>query len=219
MANTTLILGESGTVKSTSIRNLNPDETFIIAVLDKPLPFRGAKIKYIDKNDGNRLVNYFSSDKYRVIIKAIEKISKERPDIKTIILDDWQYIMGNEYMSRADEKGFGKFTEIGQHAWQVINALVTARNDLNCFVLCHSDKNEDGKAKCKTIGRMLDEKITVEGMFTTVMHSLIVDGKYLFATQGDSSIIAKSPMGMFEDKYVPNDLQYVINKINEYADE
>lgn len=216
MANTTLILGESGTGKSTSIRNLNPDETFILAILDKPLPFKGASKLYTRVPLGDKPVNYFTSDNYQLIIKSIERISANRPDIKTLVLDDWQYIMGNEYMRRASETGFTKFTEIGQHAFDVINALVKARADLNCFVLCHSDKDPDGKARCKTIGRMLDEKITIEGMFTTVMHSLIVDGEYRFITQGDSTVLAKSPLGMFEDKYIPNDLAYVIEKMSDY---
>ena len=219
MASTTLILGESGTGKSTSIRSLNPSETFIIAVLDKPLPFRGAKKSYRSKVIDEMPVNYFSSDNYAKIISAINKINTERLDIINIVIDDWQYVMANEYMRRARETGFGKFTEISQHAWDIINALISCRENVNCFVLCHSDKDSEGKAKCKTIGKMLDEKITIEGMFTTVMHSLIIDSKYQFATQGDSTIIAKSPQGMFEDKYIPNDLAYVKSKIESYYNE
>jgi hypothetical protein len=122
-------------------------------------------------------------------------------------------------MRRAKETGFTKFTEIGQHTWQLINHLMKCRDDLTCFVLSHSDTGSDGKIKCKTIGRMLEEKVTLEGMFTTVFHTAIIDSKYKFITQYDGTHIAKSPMGMFDDKYIDNDLLFVKEKINDYFKE
>ena len=220
MSNTSLIIGESGTGKSTSISNLNPSETFIINVLDKPLPFRGYKKNYIAIKDWNDIVgNYYASDEFAKIINCIKMVNQKRPEIKNLVIDDWQYTMCNEFMRRATENGFTKFTEIGQHAWSIIKALTDCREDLYCFVLSHSDTDTNGKYKCKSIGKMLDEKITIEGMFTTVLHTQIMDGAYRFLTQNDGSHIAKSPQGMFEDKYIGNDLAFVKSKMNDYYNE
>ncbi len=217
MSNTSLIIGESGTGKSTSLRNLDSKETFIINVLNKPLPFKGYKKNYVAIESWDDLTgNYYASDDYSKIIKCVKTINEKRPDIKNLVIDDWQYTMCNEFMRRATETGFTKFTEIGQHAWSIINSLIACRDDLFCFVLSHSDTDMNGKYKCKSIGKMLDEKITIEGMFTMVLHTQIMDGAYRFLTQNDGSHVAKSPMGMFEDKYVANDLVFVKSKMNDY---
>lgn len=219
MSNTSLIIGESGTGKSTSLRDLEPKETFIINVLNKPLPFKGFKKHYIKLSPDGSTGNYYASDDYSTIIKVIKLVSEKRPDIKNLIIDDWQYTMGNEFMRRATETGFTKFTEIGQHAWSIIRTLINCRDDLFCFVLSHSDSDAHGRMKCKSIGKMLDEKITIEGMFTVVLHTQIMDGNYRFLTQNDGSYIAKSPMGMFEDKYIDNSLAYVRGKMTHYFNE
>jgi hypothetical protein len=218
MSNATLIIGESGTGKSSSIRKLDPTKTFIINVLGKPLPFRSGRHHYkkVSKDlEGNIIGNYFSSDNCQKILNCIDTIDSKMGEISTIIIDDWQYIMCNEYMRRATENGFSKFTEIGKNAWSIIKALIDCRPDLDVFVLSHSDTNE-GKSRCKTIGKLLDDKISVEGMFTTVLHSLIVDGDYKFLTQNDGFHLAKSPMGMFNDKYLDNDLLIIKNQMEDY---
>ena len=217
MSECTLVIGESGTGKSTSLRNLDPKETYIINVLDKPLPFRGYKANYKVTTKENPLGNYKATDDFDEIIKGIKYININRPDIKNIIIDDYQYVLANEYMRRAKERGFDKFTEIAQHAWLVIKELTECRNDLFAFVLCHSDADSSGKMKCKTIGKMLDEKITLEGMFTCVLHTQIIDSKYKFLTQNNGNFLAKSPFGMFDEQYIDNDLQYVRKRIIEYA--
>jgi hypothetical protein len=216
MSNTSLIIGESGTGKSTSLCNLNPEETFIINVLDKPLPFRGYKKNYTRLSPDGTTGNYYASDDYQRIMQVIKLVNTKRPEIKNLVIDDWQYTMCNEFMRRATETGFTKFTEIGQHAWSIIRALIDCREDLFCFVLSHSDTDANGKYKCKSIGKMLDEKITIEGMFTIVLHTQVMDGSYRFLTQNDGSHIAKSPQGMFEDKYISNDLAFVKQKMNTY---
>jgi hypothetical protein len=215
MANITLVIGESGTGKSTSIRNLDPKETVIINVLDKPLPFKSALENY-KKKTSDQKGNYFSTDNYSKIISAINHISVNDLSIKNIIIDDFQYVMANEFMRRATERGFDKFTEIAQHAWQIIDSAAKARSDLFVFILSHSDEDNSGKIKCKTIGKMLDDKITIEGMFTTVLHSIVSDGGYKFLTQNDGSHIAKSPMGMFSQDFIDNDLYFVKQKMSEY---
>jgi len=217
MSNATLIIGESGSGKSTSLRNLDPKETFIINVLDKPLPFKGFKKNYTRVAPDNPQGNYISSDNHTMIMKYINAINSRRPEIKNLIIDDFQYTMCNEFMSRATERGFDKFTEIGQHAWLIIKKLTELREDLNCYVLSHSDLDDNGKLKFKTIGKLLDDKVTVEGMFTVVLHTVMMDSRYLFLTQNDGTRIAKSPMGMFKDKYIENDLNYVNQCLHDYA--
>ena len=220
MSNASLIIGESGTGKSTSLSNLDPKETFIINVLNKPLPFRGYKkhytaIKGWDDKEGN----YFASDDYDRIGRCIRMVNADRSEIKNLIIDDFQYLMGNEFMRRAMEKGFDKFSEIGKHAWEIITLLPKLRDDLDCFVLSHAEPNENGKMKLKTIGKLLDEKMTVEGVFTLVLQTEVMDGRYNFITQGDARHIAKSPMGMFDSRSIPNDLAFVKSKMTAYYNE
>ena len=216
MNNAILIIGESGSGKSSSIRNLNNEETAIINILDKPLPFKGFKNRYKSTASEGKLVNYFSTDNYEKIRGAIEKINNTRSDIKTLIIDDFQYIMANQFMKKAMERGYDKFTEIGQNAWQIIRDLTMCRDDLKCYVLSHSDMDQNGKYKCKTIGKMLDDKICLEGMFTIVLHAITSENKYRFLTQNDGVHVAKSPMGMFDKKYIDNDLLEINKKIDEY---
>lgn len=215
MANSILVMGESGTGKSTSIRKLDPKETYIINVLDKPLPFKNFKKSYIGGIGGN----YFATDNAAKILQCITAISEKRPDIKNLIIDDFQYIMANEFMRKAREKGFEKFVDIGQSAWKIIRECTAARDDLCCFILSHTETDSLGRSKCKTIGKMLDEKITLEGMFTIVLHSLIVDNSYKFLTQNDGLHIAKSPMDMFDMALIDNDLLLVKEKMAEYSGE
>lgn len=216
MSFATLILGESGSGKSTSIFNLDPKETAIINVLGKPLPFKGFLKNYKPCSNSCAEGNYIVADKSMHILRAIELIDKNRPDIKNIILDDWIYMITNEFMNRAGEKGFQKFVELAQHAHSVIRRLSECRSDLFCFVLTHSELDADNKYRTKTIGKMLNEKINIEGMFTVVLHALVFDGEHKFLTQNDGSHIAKSPAGMFDQKYINNDLKYVIEKMKEY---
>jgi RNase adaptor protein for sRNA GlmZ degradation len=219
MSNTSLIIGESGTGKSTSIRNLEPSETFIINVLNKPLPFRGYKKHYTRVSPDGMTGNYYASDVYEHIELVIKKINAKRPEIKTLILDDFQYLMANEFMNRALERGYDKFSEIGKHAHDLLKMLPTLRDDLDVFILTHSESNEQGKMKIKTIGKMLDEKITIEGMYAMVLQTELMNGTYNFITQGDARHIAKSPMGMFEERNIPNDLAFVKQKMSSYYNE
>ncbi len=219
MSNTSLIIGESGTGKSTSIRNLDPAETFIINVLNKPLPFRGYKKQYTKISTDGMTGNYYASDNYDLIDIVIKKVNARRLDIKTLIIDDFQYLMANEFMNRALERGYDKFSEIGQHAHDLLKLLPTLREDLDIFILTHSESNDQGKMKIKTIGKMLDEKITIEGMYAMVLQTELMNGTYGFITQGDARHIAKSPMGMFDQRNIPNDLAFVKQKMTAYYNE
>ncbi len=216
MSNTSIIMGESGTGKSTSIRNLNPAETFIINVLNKPLPFRGYKKQYTLVSADGATGNYYSSMNYDHIELVIKKINAKRLEIKTLIIDDFQYLMADEFMSRALERGYDKFSEIGKHAYDLLKLLPTLREDLDIFVLTHSEPNEMGKMKVKTIGKMLDQNVTIEGLYATILQTELTNGDYHFITQGDVRHIAKSPMGMFETREIPNDLAFVKQKMHLY---
>lgn len=220
MANLVLIIGDSGTGKSTSIRNLTPSETFVINVLDKPLPFKGARANYVklegsgkEHNSGN----YYASDSYEAIKRILNHINGIRSDIKNIVIDDFQYLLVNEFMDKALLKGFDKFSEIAQHAHELIRICSQSmRQNLNIFFTSHIEHDVDGKTKPKTIGKMLNDKVTLEGMFTTVLHSLAEDGQYYFITQNHGKYMAKSPMGMFDSLKIDNDLNLIVEKMNEY---
>ena len=216
MSNTVLIIGQSGSGKSTSLRNLNPKTTFIINVLDKPLPFKAFRKNYQALTKQNKDGNYYSTDDWAQVVKCIEMVNKEKPEVTTLVIDDWQYILAHEFMRRVSEKGFDKFSELANHGWSTINACLGTRANLTNFILAHSDVDSTGRSKCKTIGKMLDEKITIEGLFTTVLHSRVVDGEYKFQTQYDGEFLAKSPMGMFEDHLIPNDLVSVKDAVENY---
>jgi hypothetical protein len=216
MSTTSIIMGESGTGKSTSIRNLKPEETFIINVMNKPLPFRGYKGMYTRVSPDGSTGNYYASTSYDAITLVLRKINANRPDIKTIIIDDFQYLMADEFMGRCMERGYDKFSEIGNHAYQLLKMLPTFREDLDIFVLTHSEINEVGKMKLKTIGKMLDSTVVLEGLYTTVLQTEIKDGEYTFVTQGDARYIAKSPMGLFEKRNIPNDLAFVKQQMADY---
>jgi len=208
MSTSVLILGESGSGKSTSIRNLDPESTVILNTINKPLPFKEWKTKFKDK--------VFVSDKHSSIVNTLKNISEKEKNkhIKTVILDDAQYIMANEYMRRASEGGYDRFTEIANHMWSIINCANNLREDLTVVVMAHTEI-QDGRRKIKTIGKMLDSMITLEGMFTIVLYTTVDEG-YFFKTQTDGYDTCKSPMEMFSEARIPNDLQIVIDAIKDY---
>lgn len=151
-------------------------------------------------------------------------INTKRPEIKNVVCEDTQYLMAFEYMDRAGEKGFQKFTDIAQKFYSVLKSGITMRDDLNIIMTCHSENvgtSDDPQYKIKTLGKLLDSSLTVEGLFTYVLFTNIqrddeVGAKYMFQTHSDGTTTAKSPMGCFKEDYIPNDLQYVIDKIKEY---
>lgn len=216
MSTPVMIVGESGSGKSTSMRNLNPEETYLILVIDKPLPFRNKYKKSVTTAEGKIPGNLYVSDKYNDIIAAIKYINKNRPEIKNIVIDDFQYIMANEFMRRVNETGYKKFTDLAKNIWEIVCEVHECREDLVVFFLTHSELCQDGKYKAKTVGKMLNDQVTLEGMFTIVLHAMVSQDRWAFLTQNDGSHIAKSPLDMFDEKLIQNDLQYVKQKIDGY---
>lgn len=193
-----LVLGESGTGKSTSLRNFKPEDLKVINVANKPLPFKN-KFESV------------STDNYSKIIAEL-KLNKK----KVVVIDDAQYLMANEFMRRATERGFDKFTEIAQNFWALVNSVKDLPNDVVVYFMAHIERDANGNEKIKTIGKLLDEKITVEGMFTIVLKTNVTDGVYSFLTQNNGHDTVKSPLGMFPTYAIDNDLKYVDEKIRNY---
>lgn len=202
----TLILGESGSGKSTSLRNLDPAQTLLIQAIKKPLPFRSKDWKPV-KDGGNIVV----SDQSAAIINAMRKTHRS-----LIVIDDWQYVLANEYMRRTDERGYDKFTDIGRHAWDILSAATDLDAGKRVYILAHTQTDEHGNRRIKTIGKMLDEKITPEGMFSIVLNTVVQNGNYLFATRNNGANTTKSPLGLFDDDLIDNDLAAVDAAIFHY---
>lgn len=200
MATVTLILGKSGSGKSTSLRNMNPSETALIQIIRKPLPFPGAR-------DWKPYV----TDDWSKIIGAARKTER-----KVIIIDDFQYMLANEFMRRSEEKGFDKFSDIGRHTWDVFDALLKLPDDVRVYILSHTEESDAGQIKMKTIGKMLDDKITLEGMVTICLRAVVQDRQHYFATRNNGSDTTKAPMGMFDNDMIENDLAAVDAAIAEY---
>lgn len=202
MSTGVLILGESGSGKSAALRNLNPADCALIQCIPKRLPFKGTKAW--EKRT-------YVSDKSAAIVKAMQKTKA-----KIIIIDDFQYLMANEFMRRASEKGYEKFTEIGHSAWSVLNAAHELAPDVRVYVLSHTEQTDAGRTKMKTIGKMLDDKVTLEGLFTIVLRAIVSDGAHHFATRNSGSDTVKAPMGLFDDEFIDNDLAAVDARITDY---
>lgn len=197
-----MILGESGTGKTSSLRHLDPSNTLLIQTISKPLPFRASAWK--PANQQNPQGSILVTDKANIICKAMHRTQKD-----VIVLDDFQYVMANEFMRRSDERGFDKFTDIGRHAWDILNTASQLAAYKRVYILAHTQTDDTGKVKAKTIGKLLDEKITIEGMFSIVLRTAVVNGQYLFCTQNSGSDTTKSPIGLFDDFHIENDLAAV----------
>jgi adenylate kinase family enzyme len=193
-----LVLGASGSGKSTSMRNFEPDEVGIFNVAGKPLPFR----KKIPKVDN-------------ATYEKIYKVLKE-PKLKKYVIDDSQYLMAFESFDHAKETGYGKFTNMALNFRNLIDFIIRGTpNDVIVYMLHHTELSEDGKLKAKTLGKMLDNQLTVEGLFSIVLLCQVEGSEHFFITNSDGSNPAKSPMEMFELK-IDNDLKIVDAAIREY---
>ncbi len=205
MAVPVLIIGKSGAGKSTSMRNCAGNDNWnLIRVLNKPLPFKGK-------------INGWKTDDYQEVMKCLYS-SKA----KNIVLDDAGYLITNMFMRGHASQGagnaiFGFYNKMGDSFWNLIQYIInTVQEDKIVYIIMHEEQNEFGQVKAKTIGKILDEKVCVEGMFTIVLRCIEEGGKHLFVTQSADGAISKTPMGMFDELTIDNDLLLVEKAIREY---
>lgn len=209
MSIATLVLGASGTGKSTSLRNLDPTKTLLIQCIKKPLPFRAAgwKTRINLKAEGNVIQ---TSDPL-----LIEKLLRSSPH-EVVVIDDYQAVMVNELLNRSSEKGYDKFTDIAKAAWNIFNAAGDLAAHRRVYILAHTQTDDFGQVRMKTVGRMVDNTLVPEGYFTIVLRTEVVNGTYKFSTQTNGQDCAKSPMGMFAERHVDNDLAAIDDVIQEF---
>jgi len=198
MAILVMIYGQSGTGKSTSLRNFEPDDVCIINVSGKPLPFR-------------KKLNTNNTDSYAQILKNLKSISKP-----SIVVDDATYLMVNEFMRNAKVTGYQKYTDMAYNFNYLVDAAAQLPDDKIVYFMGHSDQADDGREHFKTIGKMLDNYVTLEGKFTIVLKTVVKDGEYMFSTQNNGQDTVKSPMGLFDHAMIPNDLKAVDSAIRSY---
>jgi len=201
MGTAVMIMGESGTGKSTSIRNLKG--AGVINVYGKPLPFRSdpKRLKTINMDNCNEVISLLG-----------------KADADVIIIDDFQGLLVTQFMGRAKENGYQKFTDMALGYYNVIRAVQSMPDHKRVYFLSHIERDASGFEKVKTIGKLLDEKVTVEGLFTVVLKTSVINGEYFFQTHNSGSDTVKSPMDMFKEDLIPNDLAEVDRAICDYYD-
>lgn len=200
-----MLIGKSGSGKSTSLRNFDENELYLIKVLHKPLPFR------------KKFESTYETDDYTNIVKALTKTQK-----KAIVIDDAGYLITNHFMKHHSSAGAGNavfslYNEIGDRFWGLVNYVITkCPEDKIVYFVMHEDKNDMGDIKPKTIGKLLDEKVCLEGMFTIVLRCISDETKHCFRTKTNGADVTKTPIDMFEDEEIDNDLKAVDTVIREY---
>lgn len=224
MAELVMILGESGSGKSASLRNFAPGEVCVLNVAGKRLPFRNKFGK-----DVINVGNAYGPQRYELIKRAVRS-----GKYKAYVVDDSQYLMAFDAFDRAEEKGYGKFTDMAKSFYDLMRDLSTATvwekledgtmrdtkkrtDNAIVYFLHHPERDDDGVLKPKTQGKMLNEKLNVAGLFTTVLLcEADAEGGHWFVTASDGTSVVKAPMGMFEETRIPNDLKMVDKAIREY---
>lgn len=200
--------------------------TLFVIYKTKPLPFRAWKKKYIPiKIEGKNVSgNYYVSSKWDQILKILQIIDKMMPQIKQVIIDDFQYVLSYEFVDRATEVGYTKFSELAQHAMEILRYSEKMREDCKMIFLTHSENvgdNVNPKFVIKTVGKLLSEKVTLEGLFTYIFFTKVSEGdsgrmEYKLITNNDGTCVAKTSFGMFEDLEIDNDLNEIIHVIDAY---
>jgi hypothetical protein len=217
------IVGDTGTGKSTSVKSLDPKTNFYINVASKELPFKGSSKIY---NTDSK--NYIEIENARQIEQVLTQINEKAPHIKTVVIDDANYLMGFTLIKKATEVGFTKFSLMAQDMLNMLMKCKKLRDDLVIFYMCHPEPVFDDEKivgyKMKTSGKAIDTQIKLDGLFSTVLYTSVEtdkDGKstYQFLTNRKDLFPAKSPEGMFEDLLIPNDLSIVLNNVNQYYNE
>ena len=215
MAKVIGIMGESGSGKTTSMRNLDPATTFYIDCDKKGLSWKGWKNQYSFEKH-----NYMATDQIGTVAQLLEKISSQEnmKHIKVVVIDTLNGLMVADEVRRMKEKGFDKWQDLAQCVWELLDSLYTFRDDLTIIVVCHSQtqKEDDGYTftRIKTSGKKLD-KLSIETKLTTVLYAVAKDGDYVFKTHANNST-AKTPLGAFEADEIPNNIVDVLKALEEY---
>lgn len=210
-----LLMGASGSGKSTSLRNLPAEETAIINITNKPMPFRNKDNKTIVslesfKKEGENDLSF--EELYRRIIATIKKTTK-----KIIVIDDSSYMMTFENFEKATNKGYDKFTNMAKNYYDLIKSAISCGDEKIVYVITHEEIDDVNQLyRPKTIGKMLSNQLVIEGLFSIVLRSLYKNGEYIFQTQNDGTSVCKAPMDMFDKKEIPNDLFEVDKIVREY---
>ena len=193
-----LLIGQSGSGKSTSLRNFKGDEVAVVNVLGKPLPF---------KSD----IKAGKCDDYNQILNAIKNTTK-----KTIVIDDANYLITNEFMNKSSVKGYDKYNELANNFWNLINGIKSIEGGKTVYLIMHEDTDENGNVKPKTIGKLLDDKVNIQGMFTICIRAMFDNGNYIFRLKTNGQDCVKTPFGMFEEDTMENDLKEFDKVVREY---
>ena len=230
MANKILVTGYSGTGKTYSLGTLNPKETFIISPDEKALPFRGWKKNYVMKNkegmfDPNTC-NFLKTTNWEKIRGGMAFISKNRLDIKNVVIDTITYAMIGEFMEKAKTVGFAKFTEMGDNVYKTLKSIDGLREDLTVIVMAHTEvKSFNGVDR--TVfgvpgGKLVQDVVKPEGMFSIILETVVEkkgnDVHYGFMTQNNTTNMAKSPKDMFSGQIIDNDMSAALESIRKYED-
>lgn len=219
MSRLSIILGETGSGKSAALVDAPHESSFLINAVGKDLPFRKWSEKWNRENK-----NYMVTVEWDKIIQALTYINEHVPRIKNVFIDDFQYVMSFEYLRNTEGDVWDVFRGIGSHTFQILNTARSLRNDLNVFILSHSETIvTEGMqhTKMKTVGKMVDEKLSPEGLATIVLYAGVQinaegNNDHYFLTQNNGINTAKTPMGMFETARIPNSMKFVIDAIDNY---
>lgn len=215
MAKVIGIMGESGSGKTTSMRNLDPNTTYYIDCDKKGLSWKGWREQYAEKK-----LNYWKTDFVETVDELFDKINSEEKfkKIKVIVVDTLNGLMVADEVRRMKEKGYDKWMDLAQCVWGLLNKAQGLRDDLTVIFVCHSQtqKEDDGYTftRIKTSGKKLD-KLSIETKLTTVLYATCKDGNYVFETHANKST-AKSPLGAFEQNEIPNDITKVLDALKDY---
>lgn len=216
MAKVICIAGESGSGKTTSLRNLSPDTTYIIDADKKGLSWRGWRKQYNAERK-----NYYACDEPRKVGATMLGVSKTRQEIKTIVVDTIGSIMVADEMRRSKEKGYDKWVDLAQCMWDIVDMAYLLRDDLTIAFIAHTQTDRDDSGylftRIKTSGKKLD-KICLESKFTTVLIAKCVEGKYIFETHANNST-AKTPFGLYDEPTIENDIKKVIDDLEKFESE
>lgn len=214
MSKSILIMGESGSGKTTSMRNLKPQETFYIDCDKKGLSWKGWKEEYSEQKK-----NYMATSDVQTIMSLLSKISNEQTQIKVVVLDTLNAIMIDDEFNRMKEKGYDKWQELAYSIYGIIQMSNVLRQDLTVILVMHSQTERDENTgekftRAKTSGRKLD-KIVVESKLTTVLLAKCIDGKYVFETKNNNSTV-KAPLGAFDTDRIDNDIVKVLEALKDF---